>query len=88
VRIRREWLCDVVKSAIIGYNRAVRAAYIVKIKTAIDSFCLAQAYVVCTLGGAGTVTLSFLSLALLQAVAAVTLSMLLRHIKRYIVVGK
>ncbi|KAH0955051.1 hypothetical protein HN011_005178 [Eciton burchellii] len=45
-----------------------------------------EAYVVCTLGGAGTVTLSFLSLALLQAIAAVTLSMLLRHIKRYIVV--
>lgn len=43
---------------------------------------------VCTLGGAGTVTLSFLSLALLQAVAAVTLSMLLRHIKRFIVVSK
>ncbi|XP_011869259.1 PREDICTED: UNC93-like protein [Vollenhovia emeryi] len=45
-----------------------------------------EAYVVCALGGAGTVTLSFVSLALLQAVAAGTLSMLLRHIKRYFVV--
>ncbi|KYN42650.1 UNC93-like protein [Trachymyrmex septentrionalis] len=45
-----------------------------------------EAYVVCALGGAGTVTLSFLSLALLQALAAATLSMLLRHIKRYFVV--
>lgn len=47
-----------------------------------------QAYVMCALGGVGTVTLSFLSLAVLQALAAVTLSMLLRHIKRYFVVGK
>ncbi|XP_066581077.1 UNC93-like protein isoform X2 [Prorops nasuta] len=47
-----------------------------------------EAYVVCALGGAGTVTLSFLSLALLQALAGVTLSMLLRHIKRYFVVSK
>lgn len=47
-----------------------------------------QAYVVCALGGAGTVTLSFLSLALLQAIAGVTLSMLLRHIRRYFVVGE
>ncbi|XP_031833038.1 UNC93-like protein [Nomia melanderi] len=45
-----------------------------------------EAYVVCALGGAGTVTLSFLSLASLQALAGVTLSMLLRHIKRYFVV--
>ncbi|XP_046739394.1 protein unc-93 homolog A isoform X2 [Diprion similis] len=45
-----------------------------------------EAYVVCALGGAGTVTLSFLSLALLQAIAGVTLSMLLRHIRRYFVV--
>lgn len=45
-----------------------------------------EAYVVCALGGAGTVTLSFLALALLQALAAATLSMLLRHIKRYFVV--
>ncbi|KOC69305.1 UNC93-like protein [Habropoda laboriosa] len=45
-----------------------------------------EAYVVCALGGAGTVTLSFLSLASLQALAGVTLSMLLRHIKRYLVV--
>lgn len=45
-----------------------------------------EAYVVCALGGAGPVTLSFLSLALLQALAGVTLSMLLRHIKRYFVV--
>ncbi|XP_071563759.1 UNC93-like protein isoform X2 [Temnothorax nylanderi] len=45
-----------------------------------------EAYVVCALGGVGTVTLSFLSLALLQALAAATLSMLLRHIKRYFVV--
>lgn len=47
-----------------------------------------QAYVVCALGGAGTVILSFLNLAVLQALAAVTLSMLLRHIRRYLVVGK
>ncbi|XP_011262079.1 UNC93-like protein isoform X2 [Camponotus floridanus] len=40
-----------------------------------------EAYVVCTSGDAGTVTLNFLSLALLQALAAVTLSMLLRQIK-------
>lgn len=46
-----------------------------------------KAYVVCALGGAGTVTLSFLSFALLQAVAGVTLSMLMRHIRRYFVVG-
>ncbi|XP_048507363.1 protein unc-93 homolog A [Athalia rosae] len=46
-----------------------------------------EAYVVCALGGAGTVTLSFLSLALLQAIAGVTLSMLLRHIRRYFVVA-
>lgn len=45
-----------------------------------------EAYVVCTSGDAGTVTLNFLSLALLQALAAVTLSMLLRQIKRYYVV--
>ncbi|XP_011645959.1 UNC93-like protein [Pogonomyrmex barbatus] len=45
-----------------------------------------EAYVFCALGGADTVTLSFLSLALLQALAAATLSMLLRHIKRYFVV--
>ncbi|KAG7205143.1 hypothetical protein KM043_005512 [Ampulex compressa] len=45
-----------------------------------------EAYVACALGGAGTVTLSFLSLASLQALAGVTLSMLLRHIKRYFVV--
>lgn len=45
-----------------------------------------EAYVVCALGGAGAVALSFLSLALLQALAAATLSMLLRHIKRYFVV--
>ncbi|XP_014480057.1 PREDICTED: protein unc-93 homolog A isoform X1 [Dinoponera quadriceps] len=45
-----------------------------------------EAYVVCALVGVGTVTLSFLSLAVLQALAAVTLSMLLRHIKRYFVV--
>lgn len=47
-----------------------------------------QAYVVCALGGASTVTISFLALASLQALAGVTLSMLLRHIKRYFVVGK
>ncbi|KAK0079984.1 hypothetical protein PV326_008433, partial [Microctonus aethiopoides] len=46
-----------------------------------------EAYVVCALGGAGTVTLSFLSFALLQAVAGVTLSMLMRHIRRYFVVA-
>ncbi|XP_029165990.1 UNC93-like protein [Nylanderia fulva] len=45
-----------------------------------------EAYVVCTSGDAGTVALNFLSLALLQALAAVTLSMLLRQIKRYYVV--
>ncbi|XP_043510106.1 protein unc-93 homolog A isoform X4 [Frieseomelitta varia] len=45
-----------------------------------------EAYVVCTLGGAKTVTISFLALASLQALAGVTLSMLLRHIKRYFVV--
>lgn len=55
----------------------------------IDSFFLyQQAYVACALGGVGTVTVSFLSLALLQGLAGVTLSMLLRHIKRYFVVGK
>ncbi|XP_043268425.1 protein unc-93 homolog A [Venturia canescens] len=46
-----------------------------------------EAYVVCALGGALTVTLSFLSFALLQALAGVTLSMLLRHIRRYFVVA-
>ncbi|XP_015608749.1 UNC93-like protein [Cephus cinctus] len=46
-----------------------------------------EAYVVCALGGAGTVTLSFLSLALLQALAGATLSMLLRHIRRHFVVA-
>ncbi|XP_011298781.1 protein unc-93 homolog A [Fopius arisanus] len=46
-----------------------------------------EAYVVCALGGASTVGLSFLSFALLQAVAGVTLSMLLRHIRRYFVVA-
>ncbi|XP_051176499.1 UNC93-like protein [Leptopilina boulardi] len=46
-----------------------------------------EAYIVCALGGAGSVSLSFLSLALLQALAGATLSMLLRHIKRYYVVG-
>lgn len=45
-----------------------------------------QAYVVCALGGASTVTISFLALASLQALADVTLSMLLRHIKRYFVI--
>ncbi|KAF7414163.1 hypothetical protein HZH68_002652 [Vespula germanica] len=45
-----------------------------------------EAYVACALGGVGTVTVSFLSLALLQGLAGVTLSMLLRHIKRYFVV--
>ncbi|KAI4491618.1 hypothetical protein M0804_003010 [Polistes exclamans] len=45
-----------------------------------------EAYVACALGGAGTVTVSFLSLAVLQALAGATLSMLLRHIKRYFVV--
>ncbi|XP_017764230.1 PREDICTED: UNC93-like protein [Eufriesea mexicana] len=45
-----------------------------------------EAYVVCALGGASTVTISFLALASLQAIASVTLSMLLRHIKRYFVV--
>ncbi|XP_076753126.1 protein unc-93 homolog A [Xylocopa sonorina] len=45
-----------------------------------------EAYVVCALGGASTVTISFLALASLQALASVTLSMLLRHIKRYFVV--
>uniref|UniRef100_V9ILD9 UNC93-like protein n=2 Tax=Apis cerana TaxID=7461 RepID=V9ILD9_APICE len=45
-----------------------------------------EAYVVCALGGASTVTISFLALASLQALAGVTLSMLLRHIKRYFVV--
>lgn len=55
----------------------------------IKSQCLfQQAYVVCTLGGAKTVTISFLALASLQALAGVTLSMLLRHIKRYFVVGE
>ncbi|XP_012286401.1 UNC93-like protein [Orussus abietinus] len=46
-----------------------------------------EAYVVCALGGAGPVALSFLSLALLQALAGVTLSMLLRHIRRYFVIA-
>ncbi|XP_006613318.1 protein unc-93 homolog A isoform X1 [Apis laboriosa] len=45
-----------------------------------------EAYVVCALGEASTVTISFLALASLQALAGVTLSMLLRHIKRYFVV--
>ncbi|XP_017890982.1 UNC93-like protein [Ceratina calcarata] len=45
-----------------------------------------EAYVVCALGGASTVTISFLALASFQALAGVTLSMLLRHIKRYFVV--
>ncbi|XP_033208023.1 UNC93-like protein [Belonocnema kinseyi] len=46
-----------------------------------------EAYVVCALGGAGPVSLSFLSLALLQALAGATLSMLMRHIKRYYVIA-
>ncbi|XP_001601631.2 protein unc-93 homolog A isoform X2 [Nasonia vitripennis] len=46
-----------------------------------------EAYVVCALGGAGTVTLSFLSLGLLQALAGATLSMLMRHIRRYFVIA-
>ncbi|KAJ8682922.1 hypothetical protein QAD02_018714 [Eretmocerus hayati] len=45
-----------------------------------------EAYVVCALGGADKVALSFLSLGLLQALAGVTLSMLMRHIRRYLVV--
>ena len=50
-------------------------------------FFFLKAYVVCAFGRAITVTLSFLSFALLQALAGVTLSMLLRHIRRYFVVG-
>ncbi|XP_008560913.1 protein unc-93 homolog A [Microplitis demolitor] len=46
-----------------------------------------EAFVVCALDGAGPVTLSFLTFALLQAVAGVTLSMLMRHIRRYFVVA-
>ncbi|XP_011497606.1 PREDICTED: protein unc-93 homolog A [Ceratosolen solmsi marchali] len=46
-----------------------------------------EAYVVCALGGAGAVTLSFLNLGLLQALAGATLSMLMRHIKRYFVIA-
>lgn len=46
-----------------------------------------QAYIECALGGAGSVVLSFLSMALLQALAGITLSMLLRQIKRYLVAG-
>ncbi|XP_020294307.1 UNC93-like protein [Pseudomyrmex gracilis] len=48
-----------------------------------------EAYVGCTLGGARTVAVCFLTLAFLQAVATVTLSMLLRHVadKRYFVVA-
>ncbi|KAL7289011.1 hypothetical protein TKK_0016968 [Trichogramma kaykai] len=46
-----------------------------------------EAYVVCALGGAGTVALSFLSLGLLQALAGATLSMLMKHIRRYFVIA-
>ncbi|XP_058799411.1 UNC93-like protein isoform X2 [Phymastichus coffea] len=46
-----------------------------------------EAYVVCALGGANAVALSFMSLGLLQALAGATLSMLLRHIRRYFVIA-
>lgn len=43
---------------------------------------------VCALSGANAVVLSFLTLGLLQAIAGATLSMLLRHIRRYFVIGE
>jgi hypothetical protein len=46
-----------------------------------------QSYVVCTLG-LPNVSLVFLSLGALQSLAAFTLSMMLRHIQRCIVIGK
>ena len=45
-----------------------------------------QWYVVCSLG-LPNVCLVFMSMGLLQSVAACTLSMLLQHIRRYIVIG-
>ncbi|XP_034933654.1 protein unc-93 homolog A isoform X2 [Chelonus insularis] len=51
-------------------------------------FCdFTEAFVGCALGNAGTITTCFLSFALLQALAGVTLSMLIRHIRRYLVVA-
>ncbi|CAD6245142.1 GSCOCG00013549001-RA-CDS [Cotesia congregata] len=46
-----------------------------------------EAFVVCALDGAGPVIISFLTFALLQALAGVTLSMLMRHIRRHFVVA-
>lgn len=46
-----------------------------------------QSYVVCTLG-IDRVNLVFLCMGLLQSIAACTLSMLLRTIQRYIVIGE
>lgn len=48
---------------------------------------LLQSYVVCALG-LPNVSLVFLSLGALQSLAAFTLSMMLRHVQRYVVIGK
>jgi len=46
-----------------------------------------QYYVLCALG-LPNVSLVFLSLGALQSVAAFTLSMMLRHVQRFVVIGK
>jgi hypothetical protein len=51
------------------------------------ALCLLQSYVVCALG-LPNVNLVFLSLGALQSLAAFTLSMVLRHIHRCVVIGK
>lgn len=48
---------------------------------------LLQSYVICTLG-IHRLNLVFLCMGLLQSIAACTLSMLLRSIRRYYVIGK
>lgn len=66
---------------------ATSAVHLLNCKLVINYKFSLQFYVMCSLG-VTNINLVFLSMGLLQSLAAFTLSMLLRTIQRYIVIGK